>query len=31
MANKKIWVQGAIGTKPYSWTTQRMVDLGMGW
>lgn len=29
MANKKIWVQGAIGAKPYSWTTRRMVDLGM--
>ena len=27
---KKSWVQGATGTKMYSWTTQRTVDLGMG-
>ena len=26
---KKSWVQGATGTKMYSWTTQRTVDLRM--
>lgn len=30
ISNKKIWVQGATGTKHYSWTTQRTVDSGMG-
>lgn len=30
MTSKKIWVQGAKGAKPYSWTTQIMVDLRMG-
>ena len=30
MTNKKIWVQEAKGAKPYTWTTQTMVDLGMG-
>ena len=30
LASKTSWVQGAMGTKQYSWTTQRTVDLGMG-
>ncbi|CAD7671646.1 unnamed protein product [Nyctereutes procyonoides] len=30
LANKTSWVQGATGTKQYSWTTQRTVDLGRG-
>ena len=30
LANKTSWVQGATGTKQYSWTTQRTVDLGTG-
>ena len=25
-----MWVQGATGTKQCSWTTQRVVDLGVG-
>ena len=30
LANKTSCVQGATGIKQYSWTTQRIVDLGMG-
>lgn len=30
MSDKTIGVQGATGTKPYKWTTRRMVDLGVG-
>ena len=30
LASKTSWVQGATGTKQYSWTTRRTVDLGMG-
>ncbi|XP_029414130.1 uncharacterized protein LOC115068295, partial [Nannospalax galili] len=30
VSSKTTWVQGATGTKPYSWTTQRTVDLGKG-
>ncbi|CAD7684308.1 unnamed protein product [Nyctereutes procyonoides] len=30
LANKTSWVQGATGTKQYSWTTRRTVDLGTG-
>ncbi|CAD7692891.1 unnamed protein product [Nyctereutes procyonoides] len=30
LANKTSWVQGATGTKQYSWTTQRTVDLSTG-
>nr|XP_055188465.1 uncharacterized protein LOC129513991 [Nyctereutes procyonoides]XP_055188466.1 uncharacterized protein LOC129513991 [Nyctereutes procyonoides] len=30
MANKTSWVQGAMGTKQYSWTTRGTVDLSMG-
>lgn len=28
--NKNTWVERATGIKPYSWMTQRMVDLGTG-
>ncbi|XP_042829873.1 uncharacterized protein LOC122235261 [Panthera tigris] len=30
LASKTSWVPGATGTKQYSWTTRRTVDLGMG-
>lgn len=30
LASKTSWVQGAMGTKQYSWTTRRTVDLSMG-
>ena len=29
-STKRSWGQGATGTKQYSWTTQRTVDLRMG-
>ncbi|XP_044906317.1 uncharacterized protein LOC123383275 [Felis catus] len=31
LASKKSWVQGVTGMSQYSWTTRRMVDLGMVW
>jgi hypothetical protein len=31
ISNKKSWVQGATRNKQYSWTTRRIVDLGVGW
>lgn len=34
MFTKTIWIWGVgrgHGIKPYSWTTQRTVNLGMGW
>ena len=31
VSKKRSWVQEATGTKMYSWTTRRTVDLGMGW
>lgn len=30
MTIKTTWVQGAMGTKAYQWTTQRLVNLRMG-
>ena len=30
LSGKKSWVLGATGQKQYAWTTQRMVDLGVG-
>ena len=30
VSKKRSWVQEATGTKMYSWTTQRIVDIGMG-
>lgn len=30
LSKTQTWVQGAKETTPLSWTTQRMVDLGMG-
>lgn len=29
LSRRQTWVQGATGTKSNSWTTRRMVDLGM--
>ena len=31
LSRKQTWAQGAMGTKPYKWTTWRSVDLGVGW
>ena len=31
ISHKKSWVIGTTGHQEYSWTTQRMVDLGTGW